>query len=89
METKVQRCKGRHNEAADAQQKTTGNKTVGLQTINSYKLSLLLQLRHSSKADSCGQGRQVATLFPVHCAVFSPAIHPFQDKCLKAQVLLA
>lgn len=41
METKVQRCKGRHSKATDAQQKTTGNKTVGPQTINSFKPSSL------------------------------------------------
>lgn len=76
METKVQRCKGRHNEAADAQQKTTGNKTVGLQTINSYTLSSLLQLRHSSKAASCGRGQQAGTLFPVCALCCLSSCHP-------------
>lgn len=78
METKVQRCKGQHNEAADAQQKTTGNKTVGLQTINSYKLSSLLQLQlqHSPKAASCGLGQQAATLFPVCALCCLSSCHP-------------
>lgn len=76
METKVQRCKGRHNEATDAQQKTTGNKTVGPQTINSFKPSSLLQLWHSSKAASYGRGRPVATPFPVWVLCCLPSCHP-------------